>query len=128
MSSYGVSLLLTMGLGVFAWSYAFEALGNVRAAARLPLSLSAIFLILSTTAYASMLASYAPEGRGWAMIAFLTGTIQLGIIAVSGIFWAIVGQTLARKFLNAPSYLLGIALISALASLLISFYYPPNAV
>ena len=125
MTPYGISLLATMALGFLPWSYLFEGLGRIRSAARLPLIVSLIFVVLSSALYAQMLMRFGPDGRGWAMIIFLATTIQIGSIAVGGMFWSIVGQGAARRFLRTPLPLLLLTLVVALFTLYFSLTFTP---
>ena len=117
MTPYGISLLVTMALGFLPWSFLIEALGNLRQAARLPLVLALCFVVFSSVLYAQMLGQFGPQGRGGAMILFLTVTIQIGSVALGGMAWSILGQNLARRFLTTPLPLLLLALAAALFTL-----------
>ncbi len=125
MSGYGLSFLLVMGLSLFAWTFMVENLANVQHAARLPLALAAAFLILATYLYADMLMTYGPKTQGWAMIAFLTSTFHIGAVALAGLFWAVLGPNLARRFLDAPLIPLAGAVLGALACLYLSYTHSP---
>ncbi|MEM8648824.1 MAG: hypothetical protein AAGF86_21150 [Pseudomonadota bacterium] len=126
MTPYGLSLLASMGLAFLPWSFLFEALGKVRVAPRIPLGLAAVTLLINTYLYAGMLIRFAPEGRGWVMITFLTLTIHVGTIALGGLVWAIIGQRAARGFLNAPLIFLILAFAATLCALVLSFTFTPT--
>lgn len=127
MTGYGWALLLTMGLGFLPWSYVFERGSTWRQGPHAPLIAAALFLGVSTFVYADMLVRFAPEGRGWGMIGFLTLSIQVGSIAVGGLLWSVLGPRLARRFLDAPSIFLTLALAAALLTLAFSLTFQSNA-
>ena len=126
MTPYGLALLGTLLLGSLPWSYAFEAFGNLGQAAKHPLGLALGFLFLSTGVYTLMLSQFAPDGRGWLMIAFLTLTLHALSIAVAGLCWSIFGQGAARRFLTQPTPFLYAALACALLSLGLGLTFTPS--
>ena len=127
MTAYGWALLMTMGLGFFPWSYIFERSSTWYRGPHAPFIVAALFLGVSTYVYADMLTRFAPDGRGWGMISFLTLSIQVGSIAVGGLLWSVLGPRMARRFLDAPFIFLTLALAAALLALSFSFTFQQNA-
>jgi len=127
MTPYGLSLLAVMATGFLPWSYLFEGLGKLRQGPTLPLCIAALTVALATYLYADMLVRFAPEGRGWPMLTFLTASIHVCAIALGGLLWTILGPGLARRFLNTPLALLLAALALALLALVLSLTFTPEA-
>jgi len=126
MTPYGLAILMTLATGFLPWSYVFEGLGNPAKAKRLPLILGLGFVVFSTLVYAMLLVRFAPDGRGWPMIVFLTVSMQIGSIALGGVAWSITGQGLARRFLDAPLIGLLIALVCSLLALALGLIFTPS--
>lgn len=127
MTPYGFAILATVLTGFLPWSYVFEALGKLTSAPRLPLLLALGFVGVSTLTYILMLIQYAPDGRGWMMIAFLALTMHMTSIALGGLIWAMAGLRQARRFLDRPHIFLFLALASSLAALGLGLIFIPES-